>query len=188
MAERFQGNVSCVIPLTYKCSHCGAQSSSTIPLTEMYTGSITLWDGSRESQIRAARFEATRKLETTVKKVYTDGPLMCGHNLVGKCTACGQKEVWQTSAKKNSAESIWGAVIGLLLVLICIVVPILLRAPILIPVFLIAGLFLLIKFAKVIDNLSSEKGAVRQKKMRAIPEENKPVFVLTCQEMLEKLQ
>ena len=192
MAERYSITVSCVIPLTYKCTKCGSISGAAIPLSETYTKSYGVFSGSRVDQENQTKRVAIAEMKDRVSAIYSDEPLKCGRSIIGTCASCGHREAWQISNKKYSSDSILGSILGLLIVFACIIIPILLQQLILIPVFMIGTLFLIVKFSelsKKIQSRSPSKNAQKKQKMIAsLPQENRPVYTLSLNQMLEKIK
>ena len=192
MAERYTGSVGCVIPLSYKCSRCGATATSVIPMSESYSGIYNILAGSRQSQINNARQSAACRLKDTVSKIYQDEPLKSSRIITGECRSCKHREVWQASQKNYSFQIILGGIIGFLIVIACIVIPVILNSIVLIPVFMIGALVLVYTYSKISsilkEKIPSRQRKIKQNVIKKIPVANKPVYVLSCEQMLAKIK
>ena len=192
MAERYSITVSCVVPLTYKCTKCGSISGAAIPLSETYTKSYSIFGGSRTNQKNETKCAAIAEMKDRVSAIYNNEPLKCGHSIIGVCASCGHREVWQTSNKKHSSDSILGSILGLLIVFACIIIPILLAQLFLIPVFMIGALFLIVKCSelskKIQSRVPSKNEQKKQQILSSLPHENRPVYTLSRNQMLDKIK
>lgn len=188
MSIHFSGSVSCVIPLAYQCSNCGKKAVATIPLSEDYRGSYGTLTGYRKQQEiqETARREAIGRLREMIIEIYAQEPLACKESLVGTCTACGHKEIWQISLKEHKQQTTSATIIGFIILIASILIPFLLESLMLIPVFMLGSLALVIAIGILSSKFPSKKAKEKQAAIAKIPKENRPVFILSRKEMLDK--
>lgn len=187
MATYIQGSANCNIPITYKCSKCGARCSSTIPLSGSSKNTYSPLKGSMRDQRDDAEFEALNALASEIEKVYSDTPLKCHRHIVGKCDSCGNTEPWQVSPQKYKLTNFLTTIVAILLGLSCILIPVALGSLPLIPVFFVGLLVLIWVYSIWKQKYPSKKAKNMQALIDSLPEDNKPAFAYSPEEMLKSI-
>ena len=186
MATRIQGSANCSIPIVYKCTQCGARCRSVIPVSGNSKSTYSPMNGSMSDQRGDAEFDALVAMAGEIGKVYSDTPLNCHRPIVGKCDSCGNVEPWQISPQKHKLTGFLTTIAVILFALSCLLIPLAfaLEPLLLIPVFVLG---LLVLALKVVSSQQKSPSKTKQALIDAIPEENKPTFACSLEEMLKSI-
>ena len=164
---------------------------SRIKLTESYRQQVVAFKGTVQMQADEAKNEAVYNLKEEVKAIYQHGPLYSHQEKLGQCLVCKHNESWQTTDKQSKLGSFIAYIILFLWLGACIVIPIAWDKPGLIPVFLIGSFVLLFVgiyvYSAVAERFPSRKQLAKKAELDAIPEENRPVFILSAEQVCQKI-